>query len=501
MLHLYDTSFRDKRSFTPARPPQVTVYSCGPTVYARQHLGNLRPYVFADMLCRTLELFGYEPRQVINVTDVGHLTDDADDGDDKLEVSARIARRSAGDIAREYTALFQRDLGLLGVRPPAVWAFATEHIEEQLDLIRRLEARGCTYRTGDGIYFDTGRVDDRGRLSPLARAELRAQPRVIGGSEKRRATDFALWKFSPVQTRRQMEWPSPWGTGFPGWHTECAAMATKHLGVPIDIHTGGVDHIPVHHENEILQAEAAYGTRPWVRTWMHSEWVMLDGVKLAKRDGAAPSLDDVLERGYEPAAYRLLLLGAHYRTKLHFGWQSVEGAARALRRLRERFRLMQHASANSLPSGVPAADAPLATPEALPGVRAFISALGDDLDTPKALAILFRLADARDVAVPLKVQSLTFMAGLLGMPLTGSALDDSMAGVGGGSRETSALSEAQALLRARERARAARAWDDADELRRRILELGYQVEDGTGSTRLIACGRPSGSRASDGDNG
>ena len=475
MLHLYDTSAREKRSFVPARAPQVTIYSCGPTVYARQHLGNLRPYVFADTLCRTLELFGYQPRQVINVTDVGHLTDDADDGDDKLEVSARVARRSAWDIAREYTALFQRDLGLVGVRPPAVWAFATEHIHEQLDLVRRLETRGYTYRTSDGIYFDTSRVPDLGRLSRLARSELRAQSRVVGGAEKRLPTDFALWKFSPAEARRQMEWPSPWGTGFPGWHTECAAMATQHLGTPIDIHTGGVDHIPVHHENEILQAEAAYGISPWVRTWMHSEWVMLDGAKLAKRDGGAPSLDDVLARGYDPAAYRLLLLGAHYRTKLHFTWQSIDGAARALARLRERVKAIA-----TTPE--PGADAG----HELPGLAAFKSALADDLDTPKALATLFRLLDARDVDPPSKRESVVTMAGVLGLDLLDTASQAFRAVAPSDPRDAPALGEALELLQARDRARAAREWEKADELRRRILALGYQVEDAAMGTRLTA---------------
>ncbi|HEU5074484.1 MAG TPA: DALR domain-containing protein [Polyangiaceae bacterium] len=489
MLHLYDTSYREKRAFAATHAPKVTIYSCGPTVYARQHLGNLRPYVFADSLCRTLELFGYEPRQVINVTDVGHLTDDADEGDDKLEVSARLARRSAWDIAHEYTTLFQRDLELVGVRSPAVWAFATRHIDEQVELVQRLEARGYTYRTGDGIYFDTARARDRGKLTGLTGCDLRPQARVVGGSEKRQPSDFALWKFSPAEARRQMEWPSPWGTGFPGWHTECAAMATKHLGIPIDIHTGGVDHIPVHHENEILQAEAAYGTTPWVKTWMHSEWVMLDGAKLAKRDGGAPNLDDVVARGHDPGAYRLLLLGAHYRTKLHFRWQSVAAAARALTRLRYRVRLW-----GSAPPPDSGAD--------LPAFRDFKSALANDLDTPKALSILFRLVDAADLAAVSKAQSVLAMAAVLGLDLYRTPLDDSAVVLGNSARATPAFREAQELARARELARSSHAWEQADALRRRILELGYQVEDCASGTRLVAFAqRGLEPRASGGDGG
>ena len=468
MLHLYDTLHREKRPFVPERAPQVTLYSCGPTVYARQHLGNLRPYVFADTLRRTLALFGYASRQVINVTDVGHLTDDGDEGDDKLELSARAARRSAWDIAHEYTALFQRDLALVGVQPPDVWAFATKHIQDQIELVQLLEARGYTYRTEDGIYFDTARVHTLGRLSALARSELRAQARVIGGSQKRQPTDFALWKLSPTGARRQMEWPSPWGVGFPGWHTECAAMATKHLGTPIDIHTGGVDHIAVHHENEILQAEAAYGVSPWVRTWMHSEWVMLGGAKLAKRDGGAPHLDDVVARGHDPRAYRLLLLGAHYRAKLHFSWQAVEAASRALTRLRERTLLLRGAPVTPAP-----ADLPL--------LSAFRNALANDLDTPKALSILFRLVDARDLPASARHESVLAMDAVLGLNLAAATEREPAA---------STFSLAKELAAARDRARAVKNWQQADELRRRITALGYGIEDTAAGARLFVIQLP-----------
>lgn len=469
MLYLYDSQHRQKLPFVPERAPKVTLYSCGPTVYARQHLGNLRPYVFADTLRRTLELCGYESRQVINVTDVGHLTDDGDEGDDKLELSARAARRSAWDIAHEYTALFQRDLELVGVQPPDVWAFATKHIQEQIELIQLLEARGYTYRTDDGIYFDTSRVHTLGRLSALARSELRAQARVKGGFQKRRSTDFALWKLSPTGEKRQMEWQSPWGVGFPGWHTECAAMATKHLGTPIDIHTGGVDHIAVHHENEILQAEAAYGVTPWVRTWMHSEWVMLGGAKLAKRDGGAPNLDDVVAHGYHPRAYRLLLLGAHYRAKLHFSWQGVEAASRALLRLRERTLSLGRA-AISTPSVLAPADLPL--------FSAFKSALANDLDTPKALSILFQLVDARDVPAPARYRSLLAMDAALGLNLADPNSCQTPA--------ASTFAGAEELLAARDRAREVKNWQQADELRRQITALGYGIEDTATGARLIA---------------
>ncbi len=271
-LMLYNTWSRGKERFEPLDPGLVRIYSCGPTVGGRQHVGNMRPYLFADLLTRTLRFAGYRVRHVIHITDVGHLTDDADAGEDKVEQAAREGGLSAWDVAEKWTHLYKQDLAKLRVREPDVWCKATDHIPEQIDMIRKLEEKGFTYRTSDGIYFDTSKDPNYGRLARLDLEAQQSGERIARATEKRNPVDFALWKFSPAEgPRRQMEWESPWGVGFPGWHIECSAMSSKYLGVPFDIHTGGVDHLPVHHPNEIAQSEIAFDVRPWVRFWMHEE--------------------------------------------------------------------------------------------------------------------------------------------------------------------------------------------------------------------------------------
>ena len=290
-LRLYDSLRRSVQPFRPRVPGVATVYSCGPTVYSRQHLGNMRPYVFADLLTRVLRLQGYEVRHVINITDVGHLSDDADAGEDKMERAAQATGDSALEVARVWTELFKRDLGLLGVREPSVWAKATEHIGDQIEMIRLLEEKGFTYLLDDGVYFDTRRDPTYGALSGLRASSEHARVETVAG--KRHPADFALWKLSPkAGRRRQLEWPSPWGIGFPGWHIECSAMATRYLGREIDIHTGGVDHIAVHHTNEIAQSENALGVNPWVRFWMHGAWLNFDGETLRATVAGIPGPGD-----------------------------------------------------------------------------------------------------------------------------------------------------------------------------------------------------------------
>lgn len=461
MLQLYNSLTRREELFSPARAPTVKIYSCGPTVYARQHLGNMRPYVFADTLRRALSLFGFRTKHVINITDVGHLTDDGDEGEDKLERAAAKHQISAKAIAARFTKLFKEDLAKLNVEPPSVWAAATEHIPEQLELIGNLERRGFTYQTQDGIYFDSSKAERLGQLSRLPHSETEAQERVRGTGGKRRPTDFALWKFSPADKARQMEWESPWGVGFPGWHTECCAMAIKYLGTPIDIHTGGVDHIPVHHENEILQAEAAYGIKRWVATWMHSEWVMFDGTKMAKAAGGAPSLDDVVALGVDPLAYRFLLLGAHYRSRVHFTWKSLRAAANGFRRLRERVLVL----------ATDGHDQPMETTP-VRHLDQFKEAIADDLNTPRAFAILFELLDDQSVSNAQKRHALRVMDSVLGLSL-GEPVDIEI-------DDPAAIR----LLEEREAARARREWHRADELRAQLAVLGYTVEDTKQRARL-----------------
>ena len=271
-MRLFNTLTREKTEFEPMTPGQVSLYSCGPTVYDYQHIGNLRTYLFVDLLRRVLRDAGYTVKSVINITDVGHLTTDADDGPDKMEESARRLGKSAWDLAEYYTEAFKDDLNRLQIAEPEVWAKATDHIPEMIELIAHIEEEKFTYRIGDGIYFDTARLMDYGQLARLDLSGQEAGARIGVNEEKRNPQDFALWKFSPADEERQMEWDSPWGRGFPGWHIECSAMAAKYLGVPFDLHTGGVDHIPVHHTNEIAQTRAATG-KLLANWWLHGEFL------------------------------------------------------------------------------------------------------------------------------------------------------------------------------------------------------------------------------------
>ncbi|HET9932822.1 MAG TPA: class I tRNA ligase family protein, partial [Polyangiaceae bacterium] len=353
-LRLYDSLRRSVQPFRPRVPGVATVYSCGPTVYSRQHLGNMRPYVFADLLTRVVRLQGYDVRHVINITDVGHLTDDADAGEDKIERAAHASGASALDVARVWTELFKQDLKLLGVREPTVWAKATDHIPDQIAMIELLAEKGFTYLLPDGLYFDTSRDPGYGALSGLRASAEHARVEGVGG--KRSPADFALWKFSPTSgPRRQLEWQSPWGVGFPGWHIECSAMAARYLGREIDIHTGGVDHIAVHHTNEIAQSENALGTRPWVRFWMHGAWLNLDGEKIAKsraHERKPPDLDDLAGFGVSPADFRYYLYTAHYRSPLALSGEALRGAQAARRRL----GALARAAVPSIPDTLPTAE-------------------------------------------------------------------------------------------------------------------------------------------------
>ncbi|MEO8903280.1 MAG: cysteine--tRNA ligase [Polyangiaceae bacterium] len=407
-VRLYDSLSRSIRVFTPLGPGPVGIYSCGPTVYARQHLGNLRPYVFADVLRRTLESAGYAVRHVINITDVGHLTSDADDGSDKVELAAARARTSALAVTEHYTQLFQTDLERMGTRPPEHWAKASAHVPEQIALIEQLVSRGFTYVTSDGLYFDTARAPHYGELSGL-RASAR-HSRVHVDSGKRNAADFALWKFSPqTGPRRQLEWPSPWGTGFPGWHIECSAMASKYLGAQFEIHTGGVDHVAVHHSNEIVQSEHAFDVRPWVQYWMHGAWLTLDGAKIAKSAGNAPDLDDLIAAGVSARAYRYYLMTAHYRAPLDLSLEGLHAASTAFARLSAFVARQRKATA-------PSSDA--ASRAASDEWRAlFFGALYDDLDAPRALSVLWGIFADTSLTPALRAELIAQLGDALGLRL------------------------------------------------------------------------------------
>jgi cysteinyl-tRNA synthetase len=456
-LRLYNTLTRSIEPFRPRTPGNASVYSCGPTVYSRQHLGNMRPYVLADLLTRVLRQEGLRVRHVINITDVGHLTDDADQGEDKLELAARQSGSSALEVARVWTELFKRDLALLNVLEPNVWARATEHIPEQIEMIRTLEAKGFAYRTRDGLYFDTAKDPSYGALSRLRASAAHA--RVTSSPGKRNPADFALWKFSSAEgPRRQLEWHSPWGLGFPGWHIECSAMATKHLGPRIDIHTGGVDHVAVHHTNEIAQAENALDVRPWVQFWLHGAWLLFDGQKISKsrsHEQRPPSLDDLSPLGVTPAGFRYYLYTAHYRSPLSLSGEALRGAEAARRRLRAIVR-----------AGSAEADAAwgLGSTRLEHYREKFRASLLDDLDAPRALTVLWEIAEQPE-PLPLRARLIRELGESIGLSLSGPVQV----------MEDDALIEAQVARR--NQARKERDFALSDALRAELFAKGVVLED------------------------
>jgi cysteinyl-tRNA synthetase len=424
----------------------VGLYTCGPTVWDYAHIGNLRTYVFEDILRRVLEFNGYVVKHVVNITDVGHLTSDADTGEDKMEKGSRLTGKSAWEIAEFYTRVFQDDLRRLNILEPTIWCKATDHIAEQIEFIRCIEEKGFTYRTSDGIYFDTSKLSNYGYLARLDVEGLKAGARV-DVAEKRSPTDFALWKFSPTEQKRQMEWDSPWGVGFPGWHIECSAMSAKYLGTFFDIHCGGEDHIPVHHTNEIAQTEACYGTR-LANFWMHGYFLQLNNAKMAKSAGGFLRLQDLVDRGYDALAYRFFCLGAHYRALLNFTWDSLDGAATALNRLRAASH--EWGGPGSVDEGY---------------VGRFAEQINDDLNMPRALALTWDLVRS-DLPPSTKKATLLHFDKVLGLSLAQWK-----------PVEKDVPDEIMALVNKRQEARAAKRWKEADELRGEIVAAGYEVED------------------------
>ncbi|MGO4393576.1 cysteine--tRNA ligase [Variovorax sp. M-6] len=453
-LALYDTWSRSVRPFISIRPGQVDLYCCGPTVYDHAHIGNLRTYVFEDLLRRVLVANGYRVRHVVNITDVGHLVSDADAGEDKMEKGSRRTGESAWAIAERFTAAFRSDWKALNLLEPTHWPRATDHIPEQLAFIAALQDKGYTYQTADGVYFDTSKQDDYGHLARLDRAGMRAGTRIAMG-EKRNATDFALWKFSPAGAMRQMEWDSPWGRGFPGWHIECSAMASKYLGPWFDIHCGGEDHISVHHSNEIAQCQANHGTR-MANFWMHGHFLLDDGAKMSKSSGAFLRLQTLIDRGADPLAYRYLCLTAHYRSELRFTEEALTASGAALDRLRRAYA--------GWPEGG-AVDADFSA--------RFHAEVDQDLNLPRALAVLWELVKSE---LPMATRRATVDAfdAVLGLRLAGWQVEEPVI-----------PTHIASLAAERRRARAEKDWEQADAVRVRLRDLGWDIEDGEKGQRLF----------------
>jgi cysteinyl-tRNA synthetase len=398
-LKLHNTLTGSVEEFSPIEAGKVKMYHCGPTVYDYAHIGNLRSYVFADILRRTVEYGGNDVTQVINITDVGHLTSDADTGDDKMVKGLKreglpLTLGGLKELANKYEEAFKQDLKALNIKTPHHFPRATEYLNQEIELAKTLEEKGFAYALADGIYFDTSKLADYGKLgglTPLAESQAR-----VGAEGKKSPRDFVLWKLSGDE---HMGFPSPWGQGFPGWHIECSAMSRDLLGQPFDIHTGGIDHIPVHHNNEIAQSEAAYGTK-LANVWLHNEFVRMSDTKMAKSEGTGVTLKTVAEQGFSPLTYRYFLLMAHYRTPVNFTWEALEAANNAFEKLK---RFVGPLSATG------EVDAEYK--------KQFTEKLENDLNTPQALAVLWTLVKDKDVSPENKLATLLDFDKVLGLGL------------------------------------------------------------------------------------
>ena len=452
-LLLHNSLTRSKEPFQPVHPPKVGLYTCGPTVYNFAHIGNLRTYLFEDILKRALAYNGFRVKHVMNITDVGHLTGDRDMGEDKLEKGARREGKSAWDIASFYTERFKEDLAKLNIQPPTLWCKATDTIPDQVALIQTLESKGYTYRTGDGIYYDTSMFNDYAKLSHQNLEALQEGARVEKNPEKRNATDFALWKFSPPGVQRQMEWDSPWGVGFPGWHIECSAMSMKYLGDMLDIHCGGTDHIDVHHTNEIAQSEAATG-RPFFRYWMHGAFLIITGgKKMAKSEGNFLTLDaSITRQGIDPLAFRFASFLTHYRKPMEYSDEGMAAAQNGLQHLRNQVRTL-------MGNGARASDIDAVYQQK------FTAALNNDLNMPQVLAVVQELLKS-ELDDGVKLATVMDFDRVLGLDLDKVGAEQVLP------------PEIQALVDTRRQARKDKDWSLSDQLRDQIQALGYTVQDG-----------------------
>ncbi len=468
-LYLYNTASRSKELFEPCNDP-VGMYCCGPTVYNYAHIGNLRTYVFEDILKRTLLAVGYKVKHVMNITDVGHLTSDEDTGEDKMEKGALREGKTVWDIASIFTGKFKENIADLNILNPDLWPKATDHIPQMIHLIEELEKRGFTYKTSDGIYFDTSVFPTYCDFAHLDPQSLRAGERVDMG-EKRCVTDFALWKFSPTDRKRQMEWESPWGIGFPGWHIECSAMSLAYLPQPIDIHCGGSDHIRVHHSNEIAQSEAATGKK-FVKYWLHGEFLVLDKGKMAKSGGNFITLDTVKEAKISPLAYRMFCFTAHYRSPLTFSWESLEASAHSLSNLYQTI------------SSLPADAKSVSQQEVDNALGDFFEAICDDLNMPRAMAAFWSLLKDEKIDVAVKSECVKRADLILGLNLTSipkqSAIDLKLSNnTSEAENEIPSDFPADLVQRIGDRlkARAAKDFKTADAIRNSLAQDGVSIKD------------------------
>jgi cysteinyl-tRNA synthetase len=459
-LKLYNTLSRKKEDFKPIAKGKVGMYSCGPTVYWYQTIGNLRTYVFSDILKRVLVYDGFKVKHVMNVTDVGHLTSDADEGEDKMERAALKEGKKAEDIANHYWSVFRQDLKKVNITEPSIWCKATEHIKEQITLIEKLIKKGYTYETEDGIYFDTSKCKDYGKLAKLNKEGLEAGKRVAL-RDKKNATDFALWKFSEEPGVRQQEWKAFGKVGFPGWHIECSAMSSKYLGEHFDIHTGGIDHIPVHHTNEIAQSESANGKK-FVNYWLHGNFLTFKGEKVSKSKGGLYTITELEEQNFAPLSYRYFCLTAHYRSPLEFSLENLEAAQNAYKRLKNICESLKDPAKSKISGTSSSNELKANNKPNKKYLEEFEKTIDDDLDMPKALAVLWNLL--RDDKAEGKYKTVEKIDKVFGLKLFEK-------------EEFEIPLDVKLFIEQRENARKNKNWKLSDELRDKISEQGYIVSD------------------------
>ena len=451
-ITLFNTLTRSREKFVPLKDKNVGLWTCGPTVYNYMHTGNLRSFLFEDILKRTLQFNKFKVKHVMNITDVGHLTSDADVGEDKMLKGARRENKTVGQVADFYTKAFLDDVKKMNLLPPNKLCKATDHIKEQIEMIKVLEKKGYTYFKGGNVYFDTSKINDYGKLAQL---DLHAdtQARVQHDLNKKNPHDFVLWFTKSKFQEQEMKWDSPFGRGYPGWHIECSAMATKYLGKQFDIHCGGIDHIPVHHTNEIAQSEAANGKKPWVKYWLHNEFLVLGKEKMAKSGENFITLSTLIEKRFDPLDYRYFCLGTHYRKPLMFSYEALEGAKAGRKRLNEKFLELKKTGTAS-------------AQKQKKYLQQFTEDIDDDLNTAKALALVWEVFKEETLSDKDKRSLLLQFDKVLGLNLSKLKKE-----------KTKIPAEVKKLAELRLVARNNKDWKKADELREKIKELGYVVGD------------------------
>ncbi|MBP6866137.1 MAG: cysteine--tRNA ligase [Candidatus Pacebacteria bacterium] len=447
-MQFYNTLTRTKEEFVPIDPKEIRMYTCGPTVNNYAHIGNLRSYVFADILQKTLEYSGFEVKRVMNITDIGILSSDADSGEDKMTAALiregkELTLPSMRELAEFYADKFKEDLKSLSIKEPAGIYFASDYVKEDAELVEKLEEKGYAYQTSDGIYFDTARMPDYGVLTGGKTKRDEEHARITENPEKKNPEDFALWKFNTT-----MGYESKWGRGFPGWHLECSAIGLKFLGEQFDIHTGGIDLIPTHHTNEIAQSESATGKKPFVKFWLHSEHVDMANQKMAKSAGNFVKLGTIIEKGINPLAYRFWLLMAHYHTKMNFNWEALEASEVALKRLYRQYLDLRESVGSIDPTYQ----------------QKFRERISDDLDTPRAISLLWDLTKDEKVSDADKKATILDFDKVLSLGFANL-------------KEDEVPEEIQKLVLEREEARKNKDWERSDEIRGATAGMGYQIED------------------------